>query len=95
MRSGAVVLAALVLVPSAWAKGVLPDGPPSSVRVLAFAYRAHDGLRRLAYLLVPRSYDPRHDPPLPLVISPHGRGAGALANALRWGELPAQGVGLD
>jgi len=91
VRSGAVVLAALVLVPGAWAKGVLPDGQPSSVRVLAFAYRAHDGLRRLAYLLLPRSYDPGQGARLPLVISPHGRGAGALTNALRWGELPAQG----
>ena len=34
---------------------------------------------------------PRHDPPLPLVISPHGRGVDASANAQLWGDLPGRG----
>jgi pimeloyl-ACP methyl ester carboxylesterase len=91
VRRAAVVAAALVFVPTASAQPVVPGGPPSAVRILEFAYRAHDGLSRLAWLVVPRSYDPAHDPPIPLVISPHGRGAGGLSNALRWGDLPARG----
>ena len=91
MRSAAIVAAALILVPAAAAQPVLPGGPPSSVQLLEFAYRAHDGLDRLAWLVVPRGYGLRDDPPIPLVISPHGRGAGALANALRGGDLPARG----
>ena len=31
--------------------------------------------------MLPRGYDAAHDPPIPLVLSPHGRGAGALSNA--------------
>jgi poly(3-hydroxybutyrate) depolymerase len=91
VRSAVVVALALGLAPCASAQPVLPGGPPSRVRILEFSYRAHDGLRRLAYLLLPLGYDPRHDPPIPLVISPHGRGAGALSNAMRWGDLPAEG----
>ena len=91
VRSAAVVAIALAVVGAARAQPLVPDGPPSSVRMLAFAYRAHDGLRRLAYLLLPRSYDRGHHPPLPLVVSPHGRGVSALANAMRWGDLPARG----
>ena len=91
MRRVALVAAALAFVPTASAQPVLPGGPPSAVRILEFVYRAHDGLRRLAYLVVPSGYDARHDPSIPLVISPHGRGAGALSNAMRWGDLPADG----
>jgi hypothetical protein len=29
--------------------------------------------------------------PIPLVISPHGRGVGAAANADLWGDLPGEG----
>jgi poly(3-hydroxybutyrate) depolymerase len=55
-------------------------------------YRAHNGIRRPALVLVPAAYGPHnHPPPLPLVISPHGRGVRALANAKLWGDLPALG----
>jgi pimeloyl-ACP methyl ester carboxylesterase len=47
---------------------------------------------RRAFLDLPRWYGPERDPPLPLVISPHGRQAMAQANSARWGNLPAQGV---
>jgi pimeloyl-ACP methyl ester carboxylesterase len=63
----------------------------SSVRVIAISYRAHDGLMRRAYVIVPADYGSRGDPPIPLVISPHGRGVGAKANIRRWGRLPATG----
>ncbi|HEX6700231.1 MAG TPA: hypothetical protein VF101_05815 [Gaiellaceae bacterium] len=90
MRRVAIAALALALPAAARAQPLLPGGPASPVRILAFAYRAHDGLHRLAYLLLPAGYDPR-DPPIPLVISPHGRGASAISNAMRWGDLPAQG----
>jgi pimeloyl-ACP methyl ester carboxylesterase len=63
----------------------------SGVREWAIHYRAHDGRTRAAYVLLPAWYGPRHDPPLPLVVSPHGRGVDGRANASLWGDLP----GLD
>jgi pimeloyl-ACP methyl ester carboxylesterase len=75
---------------------VLPGGafagrPAPAVRVLAIRYRAHDGLSRRAYLILPAWYGPKKHPPIPLVISPHGRGVGARANIRRWGDLAAHG----
>ena len=61
------------------------------VRTIQIQYRTHDGLRRAAYVLVPDWYGPARHPPLPLVISPHGRGVAADDNADRWGDLPAVG----
>src|SRR3989440_4369282 len=61
------------------------------VQVLTIHYRTHDGDRRAAYVVLPEEYRPRHNPPLPLIISPHGRGVSALDNVDRWGDLPAQG----
>ena len=42
-------------------------------------------------MLVPEWYSPRRNPPLPLVISPHGRGLQARDNLHFWGGLPAFG----
>ena len=64
---------------------------PADVRLLRIGYRAWDGRARRAYVLLPRWYGPRHDPPLPLVISPHGRGVPARYNVRIWGDLPARG----
>jgi dipeptidyl aminopeptidase/acylaminoacyl peptidase len=61
------------------------------VRTWRITYRAHDGLPREALVVLPRWYGPRRDPALPLVISPHGRGATPAANARFWGNLPALG----
>ena len=66
-------------------------GRTDLVRRLAIDYRAHDGLRRVAIVVLPRWYGPRDDPPLPLVISPHGSGIEPQENARRWGNLPALG----
>jgi dipeptidyl aminopeptidase/acylaminoacyl peptidase len=55
------------------------------------AYRAHDGVARTAVVVLPRWYGPLNDPPIPLVISPHGSGVEPAANARRWGNLPALG----
>ncbi len=61
------------------------------VHVWVVPYRAYDGKGRRIYLDVPAWYGPRRDPPIPLVISPHGRQARAQANSALWGQLPAQG----
>jgi len=55
-------------------------------------YRAHNGVLRWAVVVAPAQYGPQ-DPslPLPLVISPHGRGVRARTNARLWGDLPARG----
>jgi pimeloyl-ACP methyl ester carboxylesterase len=62
------------------------------VKLWPIRYRAHDGTARVAYVALPAWYGPRHHPPIPLVISPHGRGVGARANARLWGSLPARGA---
>ena len=64
---------------------------PADVRLLRIGYRAWDGHTRRAYVLLPRWYGPRRNPPLPLVISPHGRGVPARYNVRIWGDLPARG----
>ena len=55
-------------------------------------YRAHDGRTRDAYVLLPSWYGPHRNPPLPLVLSPHGRGVGGRGNARLWGGLPARNL---
>jgi poly(3-hydroxybutyrate) depolymerase len=61
---------------------------PLDVRAVTVAYRSHSGAVRQAVVLVPKSYGGE---PLPLVISPHGRGATGSANAALWGTLPSVG----
>jgi poly(3-hydroxybutyrate) depolymerase len=82
----AVVLAAFAVL-----TGHAAAASTRSVRVIPIAYRAHDGLVRRAYVIVPADYVREGAPPIPLVISPHGRGVGARANVKRWGRLPATG----
>lgn len=69
---------------------VVPQASLRATRVVLIHYVAHDGVTRAAYVLLPRSYSPRHDPPLPLVISPHGRGVDARANVRLWGDIPGR-----
>jgi hypothetical protein len=57
--------------------------------VIGIHYHADDGQLRPAWLLLPVGYDGER--PLPLVISPHGRGVGAAANMRIWGDLPGEG----
>jgi hypothetical protein len=61
------------------------------VRVVTIHYRTHDGHRRSAEVVLPDWYGPRNNPPLPLIISPHGRGVSAEENVNRWGNLPVLG----
>lgn len=71
--------------------GVVHQDPRLLVRVWRIRYRAHDGLLRRAFVQLPAWYTPSHDPPIPLIVSPHGRGVPADVNLRRWGNLPARG----
>ncbi|MGH3001832.1 MAG: alpha/beta hydrolase family protein [Gaiellaceae bacterium] len=62
------------------------------VRILTIHYRAHNGDAHRAFVVLPAWYRPRRDPPIPLIISPHGRGVTARANTAIWGALPARGA---
>jgi poly(3-hydroxybutyrate) depolymerase len=87
---GIVLLFALAALLAGVASARPPVAAPA-VRVVEIAYRAHDGLMRRAYLILPAWYSPGRDPAIPLVISPHGRGVGGRINVRRWGNLPALG----
>jgi pimeloyl-ACP methyl ester carboxylesterase len=89
VRLAPVLLALLVFaLPAGAAAGAVlqPPGPHPLRRTIL--YRAHDGAYREAILLLPHGYG-RHA--IPLVISPHGRGVTAAANARLWGDLPDEG----
>src|SRR5207245_3969279 len=64
----------------------------AQVQVVTVHYKTHDGYDRAAYVVLPEWYRPGSDPPLPLIISPHGRGVSAEENVDRWGNLPALGA---
>jgi pimeloyl-ACP methyl ester carboxylesterase len=63
----------------------------NEAKVLQFTYRSHTGADRIAYLVLPAWYGPDRHPPLPIVISPHGRGVSGSYNLRFWGALPAHG----
>ena len=67
-------------------------GSADPVRTWTIHYAAHNGIDRLAYVVLPSWYGPKSHPPIPLVISPHGRGATGRSNAELWGDLPAIGA---
>lgn len=63
----------------------------TAVRRLRIRYIAHDGRPNSAYVVLPSWYGPAANPPLPLIISPHGRGQNGRANSHLWGNLPGRG----
>ncbi len=63
----------------------------TSVRRLQVRYIAHDGHASTAQVVLPSWYGPAANPPLPLVISPHGRGLNGRSNSILWGNLPGRG----
>jgi len=67
--------------------------PPAAAltRTWTVHYRAWNGAKRAAEIVLPAWYGPHDDPPLPLVISPHGRGVNAPDNRRLWGNLPGSG----
>lgn len=87
VRLAAVLLLALIAIPLAAAAEVpVQTTPATELRLIQ--YRAHDGVIRPAWLLLPNGY---HGQRVPLVISPHGRGVDASDNATFFGELPGEG----
>jgi pimeloyl-ACP methyl ester carboxylesterase len=60
-------------------------------RTWTIHYRAHGGAQRVALVVLPRWYGPRNNPPIPFVISPHGRGVEPAGNVHLWGNMPALG----
>ena len=85
------VLVALIVslaLASAASAADLPVQPAPSTELLLIDYRAHDGVIRPAWLMLPADY---HGQRIPLVISPHGRGVDESDNALLWGDLPGEG----
>lgn len=85
------VLAAAVLVLAVAPPAAAQYAPPQQAGMTEarlIHYRAHDGAIRPAWLLLPADY---HGQPIPLVISPHGRGVADDVNALLWGDLPGEG----
>jgi pimeloyl-ACP methyl ester carboxylesterase len=74
------------------ATALVPFGSAANgVRSITIHYRAHDGARRSAVVVVPPWVGNPDDSPMPLVISPHGRGVSARTNARLWGDLAAAG----
>ena len=63
------------------------------VKQWGIRYRAHNNILRWAVLAAPAEFGPgRPSPPLPLVVSPHGRGVRARTNAKMWQNLPGRGT---
>jgi pimeloyl-ACP methyl ester carboxylesterase len=87
MRLLLVIGLVLAVAPAVAAQQSPSLAPAGTVRILIH-YRAHDGARRPAWLLLPAGYDGQK---IPLIISPHGRGVDASENASRWGDLPGEG----
>ena len=91
---GRGVLTVLVALVAFAAIAASPAGSvqqSAKVRVLLVHYRSHGGVPRRAYVMLPAWYGAKNNPPIPLVISPHGRGVTAIANVSLFGNLPAQG----
>ena len=61
------------------------------VQELEIRYGSHTGVVRRATVVLPAWYGPDNNPPLPVVVSPHGRGATGGSNAAFFGRLPALG----
>jgi dipeptidyl aminopeptidase/acylaminoacyl peptidase len=76
---------------SAHASAARPATRVGKPRQITITYRTHDGHARRAYVLLPAGYRPGENPPIPLVISPHGRAVDGKINTRRWGKLPTIG----
>ena len=63
----------------------------TAVKRLRIRYVAHDGRPSSATVVLPAWYGPAANPPLPLIISPHGRSLSGRANSILWGNLPGRG----
>jgi pimeloyl-ACP methyl ester carboxylesterase len=85
----ALVCSALLLPASAPASRLELKAP--SAQLITITYTTHNGHTRNAYVQLPYGYRPNNRQPIPLVISPHGRGVDGRINSRRWGNLPTLG----
>lgn len=85
--------AALAPVGTTAQHGGAAQRPHSSheIRVWKIRYTSHAGTARLAYVVLPAWYGPKRNPAVPVVVSPHGRGADGRSNATFFDRLPAVG----
>jgi pimeloyl-ACP methyl ester carboxylesterase len=86
---GILAAVAFAATGSAGPSGGAQSSP--AVRTWKIHYRAHNGVRRAAYVVLPAWYGPGNAPAIPLVIAPHGRGLTGRHNVPIWGNLPADG----
>jgi poly(3-hydroxybutyrate) depolymerase len=88
VASAALLSTCAEAAPERAAKATRAAAPQS----ITIAYTTHASrIRRDAVVLLPAGYRPGDNPPIPLVISPHGRGATGLSNSKFWGRLPTIG----
>src|SRR5262245_35767701 len=88
VASAALLTTCAEAAPERAARPTRAAGPQS----ITITYTTHKArVRRDAVVLLPAGYRPGHNPPIPLVISPHGRGATGLSNSKFWGRLPTIG----
>ena len=93
-RNTILVLGLLLLLGAASqaAATITPEpGLTTRVTAITITYKAHNGTCQHAEVLLPAWYTRHNNPPLPLVISPHGRGGKGSSNAKFWGTLPTTG----
>ena len=64
-----------------------------AVRTVKIHYRAHNGERRAAFVVLPAWYGPRKHPRIPLVISPHGRGVSGARERAALGPAARRAAG--
>ena len=65
LRRAALVLLVAASTIAATTTSVSFGAEKPSVRTLSFTYTSHDGLSRMAYVVVPFWYGPENDPALP------------------------------
>lgn len=88
MRRAACLALLLAALTPATARAVMNYRTLPNTNMFVIRYRAHNGALRRAWILEPVNVRRKT---IPLVISPHGRGTSARANARLWGDLPGIG----
>jgi poly(3-hydroxybutyrate) depolymerase len=91
-RTRLLVVAAVAAFVTGPAAAPAAQSAPRSkaVNVWTIPYTAHNGAQRNTTVVLPAWYGPDNNPPIPVVISPHGRGGNGRSNAEYFGKLPGR-----